>query len=506
MVLDRFGERAEDHAGLGERRLEGRGDRDRVDDRVDGDIAEQLLLVQRDAELVEHLADLGIDVVHAVEHRLLPRRRPVADRLVVDRGDLQLGPVGLVHLRPRLVRGQPPLEQPLGLVLLRRDQPDDVLVQPRRRDVGVELGAEAVLVAPFGQFLDFSQGFAHRGCSPRLDPSLVVLGVGHATDRRAASDADTTSPWSVRFWGRGVITFLATSTASILQVVPCESTESGYARLMAVTDAAPTPTQRRVLEALKRLGEATADELAVTLEVSSSAVRQHLGALRTAGLIDARQERGHAGRPADRYRATDANRAAVRDLRRVDRVARTRRRRASRTGRPGVRSAPPATGRRRRGTPGRHDHRRARRSRHRTARRAGLPVRLGTARRPPLPDQPAQLRHLERRATLRQGVRERTRVPPGCAAGRDRLPRHPTRPTARTPAPTTSPSVADAWLASSPPPRAGPALTVCVSTSATDCLVADTNRQIRRRLAGAVAGPPNARTIAPVNEHAAATA
>lgn len=73
---------------------------------------------------------------------------------------------------------------------------------------------------------------------------------------------------------------------------------------MAVTDAAPSPTQRRVLEALKRLGEATADELAVTLEISASAVRQHLGALRAAGLIDARQERGHAGRPADRYRAT----------------------------------------------------------------------------------------------------------------------------------------------------------------------------------------------------------
>ena len=73
---------------------------------------------------------------------------------------------------------------------------------------------------------------------------------------------------------------------------------------MAVTDAAPSPTQRRVLEALKRLGEATADELAVTLAISSSAVRQHLGALRAAGLIDARQERGHAGRPADRYRAT----------------------------------------------------------------------------------------------------------------------------------------------------------------------------------------------------------
>jgi len=74
---------------------------------------------------------------------------------------------------------------------------------------------------------------------------------------------------------------------------------------MAAADTAPSPTQRRVLEALKRRGEATADELAETLEVSSSAVRQHLGALRAAGLIEARQERGHTGRPADRYHATE---------------------------------------------------------------------------------------------------------------------------------------------------------------------------------------------------------
>ena len=74
---------------------------------------------------------------------------------------------------------------------------------------------------------------------------------------------------------------------------------------MVIAHATPSPTQRRVLEALKRHGEATADELAETLAVSSSAVRQHLSALRTAGLIEARQERGHTGRPADRYRATE---------------------------------------------------------------------------------------------------------------------------------------------------------------------------------------------------------
>jgi len=74
---------------------------------------------------------------------------------------------------------------------------------------------------------------------------------------------------------------------------------------MLTADTAPSPTQRRVLEALKRRGEATADELAETLAVSSSAVRQHLSALRSAGLIEARQERGQTGRPADRYHATE---------------------------------------------------------------------------------------------------------------------------------------------------------------------------------------------------------
>ena len=74
---------------------------------------------------------------------------------------------------------------------------------------------------------------------------------------------------------------------------------------MSAADTTLSPTQRRVLEALKRLGEATAEELAAALDVSSSAARQHLGALRSAGLVESRQERGHTGRPADRYHATE---------------------------------------------------------------------------------------------------------------------------------------------------------------------------------------------------------
>lgn len=73
---------------------------------------------------------------------------------------------------------------------------------------------------------------------------------------------------------------------------------------MAPADLAPSPTQRWVLASLKRLGEASADELAAELGVSASAVRQHLGALRSAGLVEARRAQGPRGRPAERFRAT----------------------------------------------------------------------------------------------------------------------------------------------------------------------------------------------------------
>jgi DeoR family suf operon transcriptional repressor len=69
--------------------------------------------------------------------------------------------------------------------------------------------------------------------------------------------------------------------------------------------AALSPTQRRVLIALKRSGDATADELAAALEISSSAIRQHLSALRSASFVAALPDRGQPGRPADRYHATD---------------------------------------------------------------------------------------------------------------------------------------------------------------------------------------------------------
>lgn len=77
-----------------------------------------------------------------------------------------------------------------------------------------------------------------------------------------------------------------------------------YALGMSTLGAGPSATQLRVLVALKRLGDATADELASPLAISTRAVRQHLRALASYGLVVASPDRGHPGRPADRYRAT----------------------------------------------------------------------------------------------------------------------------------------------------------------------------------------------------------
>ena len=83
-----------------------------------------------------------------------------------------------------------------------------------------------------------------------------------------------------------------------------EEGDIGYSVGMDTPIGLISPMQRRVLEILKRLGEATADELAEALDISTSAVRQHLTALRSAGYIAANQQRGQPGRPADRFHTT----------------------------------------------------------------------------------------------------------------------------------------------------------------------------------------------------------
>ena len=69
----------------------------------------------------------------------------------------------------------------------------------------------------------------------------------------------------------------------------------------ATLDTLPA-TRRALLETLKRSGEARADELAETLGITVSAVRQHLAALQAEGYVEHREVRAGPGRPHHDYR------------------------------------------------------------------------------------------------------------------------------------------------------------------------------------------------------------
>ena len=64
--------------------------------------------------------------------------------------------------------------------------------------------------------------------------------------------------------------------------------------------------RQELLVTLKRLGSARADELAIDLDVTVSAVRQVLSALEGQGLVSRVEERSGRGRPKHMYRLTDA--------------------------------------------------------------------------------------------------------------------------------------------------------------------------------------------------------
>ena len=72
----------------------------------------------------------------------------------------------------------------------------------------------------------------------------------------------------------------------------------------ATLDTLPA-TRRALLEAIKRRGEARADELADQLGITVSAVRQHLAALAAEGLVLHREVRAGPGRPHHDYRLSE---------------------------------------------------------------------------------------------------------------------------------------------------------------------------------------------------------
>ena len=204
MLLQRLGNGHEEHAGLGELRLKGGRDRDRIEHRVDCDPAiatlplgpldaeQSLALAQRNAELVIRRENFGIDLVERFRSVLFLRRGIVVEILVVDRTIAHARPAGLAHGEPSPIGVEPPSQHPLRLVFLRRDETDDVFAEPLGGLVGFDLGLESILVLIhvdaanlidgflYGRHSSLRCGFKDRG----LDQSVMVGSLWACLDPR----------------------------------------------------------------------------------------------------------------------------------------------------------------------------------------------------------------------------------------------------------------------------------------------------------------------------------
>ena len=186
MLLHGVAERAEDDADLGEFVLEGGRYRDRVEYGINGNAGEHLLLLQRNAKFVIRRQDLRIDLVEAVERDLF-RRGEVGDGLVVDFRVVDHSPLlrrrtlrRVLHLQPRVIRLEAPLQEPCGFLFLLRDEGDGLLAETRGCGVGLNVGVKALFVVALGELLEdlgVAQGCFRGGRGGRLGHGVFCLSI-----------------------------------------------------------------------------------------------------------------------------------------------------------------------------------------------------------------------------------------------------------------------------------------------------------------------------------------
>ncbi len=128
------------------------------------------MLLDRDTELGVDAQDFGIDLVQTAELGLGLGLGVIIGVLVIDLGNVELGPVDLFHVEPGAIRLQPPVEHPLRLVLLARNEPHGVFVQTLGREILFDVARPAMFVIgdPVGgsmRFLvaEFGRVVGHAG-------------------------------------------------------------------------------------------------------------------------------------------------------------------------------------------------------------------------------------------------------------------------------------------------------------------------------------------------------
>ena len=195
MVQHGVRERAEDHASLGELLLECRRHRDAVEYGVDRHAREPRAFVQRHAELLVGRQQFRVDFIEALRAVLLGlRRRVVRDRLVIDRRDAQVRPVGLAHREPVPNAFSRQSSMNCGSRFLQRNHAHDVLVEAGRQRVRLDVRDEAVLVFLRDERVEV------RWCSghcilPQIRPGPRGRGRSTRATRRSSGRQTATASW-----------------------------------------------------------------------------------------------------------------------------------------------------------------------------------------------------------------------------------------------------------------------------------------------------------------------
>ena len=106
------------------------------------------LFFQGDAQLIEGFYQLWVYFIHALRRVFLLRQRIsiVGNSLIIYLRNTEMCPCRHLHRQPVTICFQTELQQPFRLVLLRRDQPYNIFIQPTLNDFRMYIGGEAVLV------------------------------------------------------------------------------------------------------------------------------------------------------------------------------------------------------------------------------------------------------------------------------------------------------------------------------------------------------------------------
>src|SRR5262245_26883098 len=181
MLAYSLGNRAEDDAQLLEPPFESGGDGDRVEHGINRDAGERRAFSKRDTELFVGPEQLGVHFIEALWLLAPLRGGVIVNLLVVDLGigHARPGRFPLLRLLPEPERFQTPVEKPLRLFLLGRNEADGVLVEALRREVRLDVGDEAIFVVALQRAKRFDRllGCGHGG------PSMLSPELCRRTDR-----------------------------------------------------------------------------------------------------------------------------------------------------------------------------------------------------------------------------------------------------------------------------------------------------------------------------------